>query len=112
MSRPFKITNLMARDMRALRELGVPVKRIARKFGVQADTVRRHTSDEDRDKILNGERARQARYAADPDFVEKKRAAAREYARKLRADIKAERNRRMEETAKRMSEIAGDRTRR
>jgi transposase-like protein len=82
----------MVRQMTELRELGVPVARIARKFGVNDETVRRHTSGEDQAKILEGQQRRYAKYRADPEIMERRRNAARENAKRKKAQRQAERS--------------------
>jgi hypothetical protein len=48
--------------------------------------VRKHTSEEERIKLLERDRIRHAEYAKDPAFVEHRRAMARAYSAKRRAE--------------------------
>lgn len=86
MSRPFGVTNKQAAEMTKLRDLGVPIARIARQFGVATETVRKHTSEADRIKLLERDRIRHAEYSMDPAFIARRRETARAYAAKRRAE--------------------------
>lgn len=86
------ITNTMAKEMKTLRDLGVPLMRIARKFGVHDDTVRRHTSDADRDKIAADEKRRYEKAKQNPAIVERRRQRARELYLLKKAQRQAERS--------------------
>lgn len=86
MTRPFAITNKQAAEMTRLRELGVPIARIARQFQCREETVRFHTSEDERDKLRERDRKRHARYGQNPEYLEKRRETARAYAAKRRAE--------------------------
>lgn len=84
------ITTSMAKEMTELRELGVPILRIARKFDVSPETVYRHTSAEDEATIKAYQRRRYERERADPEIVERRKAYEQERARRRRKRLPAE----------------------
>lgn len=80
------ITTMMAREMTELRALGVPIARIARQFNLHVETVRLHTSEEDAAIIRERQTRRYQKERQIPEIVERRRAVARDYARRQRED--------------------------
>jgi AcrR family transcriptional regulator len=84
MPRPTIVTTSLVKRMKELRELGVPVDRIARDVGVNKETVRRHTSEKDAETIKRWQRERQERDKQNPEVMERRRETARQYAARMR----------------------------
>ena len=87
------ITTAVVKQIRELHAAGVSQKEIVKQLGLHHETVRRYISDEAATKIKAYQRARYDRERNDPEIVERRRAAMREYARRQRALAKNDPNR-------------------
>lgn len=81
------ITMPMRKRIRELRALGVTLTRIAKDLGISYESVCRHASDAQEAKIKAYQRKRYMMECNDkPEAVERRRAKAREYAARKRAE--------------------------
>lgn len=94
--KPVRVTNKLVAAMREARANGMTQLAIAAHFNISAWCVRFHTSDANRKKMLEYEKARYERERQDPAKVEARRKKALDYYREHRA------------RARPLSTIAGD----
>lgn len=80
MARRPTITTTIVNEIRALVELGVPKKRVARQLGVAYETVVRYATPEGEARVKEQQRRRYLKEKdLKPEVIERRRAAAREY---------------------------------
>lgn len=93
MSRRPTITPETVAKIRELYAGGMKKAKIARELGLSNETIWRYATPEGEATIKAYQRARYERERTDPDLVERRRTAAREYARRQRAIAMADPNR-------------------